>query len=703
MRFTPPYLNLKNVIVGGTDKVFVTDIKNILDKKIGIVEGYATVELLKRKYPEINLVFVKSSQDGLIKLAAGEIDYFTDYVSSASFYISKLALGDLRILGATEFDLPLGIGVHKDNTLLHSILSKAAKEVDPLIVRDLLNKWVHQDHHSNMQLIKQVSLFFGVIFIVFVLWNFSLNKAVTKKTKELSEQEEFTRTLFETSPVGLALCKFDGTLVDVNPAYCHIIGQEKDEVLKLTYWDITPKSYEDQEAQQLESLNKTGKYGPYEKHYIHRNGNLVPVRLNGQTIQRDGESFIWSSVEDITIQRENELKLVDTNAYLEQMVEKRTVELQRASEAKSRFMATMSHELRTPLNGIVGPLELLKKFEGYENEQKELLDITQTATKQMYLIINDILDFSKIEHGELQFEKIGFNLRDQINGIINLLKSQIDPSKVNLNMSLSEDVPDQIIGDPTRLSQIIMNLLNNAAKFTQEGSISISIEKVEESGKDFLQYMISDTGIGIEEERLNDLFKPFIQADSSTTRLFGGTGLGLSIVKKLIEFQNGTIEVSSKVGQGSVFKFRLPFLSSTEATAQQSPRIQESDFITKSIKVLVVEDNTVNQLVIKKILEKLGHDVTLVMNGEEALATIQTNEFDLILMDWHMPILDGVEATKRIRSLGEKYEKQLIIGLTANVFDEDRKTCLDAGMNDVLKKPLTIEDFQICLAKHFKA
>lgn len=702
MLFTPPYVKIPNVIIGTSKNEEIKKFSELKKLKIGVIEGYAYAELLLKKYPDYNFVLVKNSQDGLLKVASYEIDVMVDFLSSTSFYIDKLALSSLKFLGKTDLDLELGISTHIDQPILLSILSKGVRSVSPGETQALKNKYINTSSENDYSILLKSLALFVIVFLILTIWSITLKRVVNSKTKELSESERYTRMLFETSPVGFALCRMDGSLVDINPEYCNIIGYSKEEALKLSYWDVTPKSYEEQEGVQLESLNKTGSYGPYEKHYIHKSGSHIPVRLNGQIIEKDGEQYIWSSIENITEQKEYELSLEDTNAYLEQKIQERTAELEKASEAKSRFLATMSHELRTPLNGIVAPIELLKEFDNYSKEQKDLLNVTYTSTKQMYLIINDILDFSKIEYGDLSVERIKFNLREVVGSIVNILTPQAEQKAISLTSSIDDHIAEEVVGDPTRLNQILLNLVNNSLKFTDKGGISISVFLVEVDGKPFIEYSVSDTGIGIEEEKIGELFKPFSQADTSTTRLFGGTGLGLTIVKKLVELQGGSVECLSKLGQGAIFKIKLPLLDMNTMVAEEKPDLSKEELVlTTSLNILVVEDNLVNQMVVKKILEKLEHKVTLVSNGQEALDTVQQQDFDLVLMDWQMPVMDGIEATKKIRALGGKYSDLIITGITANVFDEDKETCLEAGMNDVLQKPITIADFKNSLLSNF--
>lgn len=702
MSFTPPIITVPNVIIGNNKQNKIDDMSELEGKKIGVVNGYAYADILAAKYPKLKLTQVSDSKVGLLLVSTNQLDFMIDFVSATSFYIDKLSLSNVRYVGKTEgMDLALSIGTHIDQVILSNILTKAVNSIPKNEVEALKKKWINSKLSQDYSSLFKILIISFILVVLLLLWSITLKRAVELKTKKLLEKENYSRMLFEASPVALALCDMNGVLIDINPAYCSLIGYTKQEAIKLSYWDLTPKSYEGQEAAQLESLNKNKKYGPYEKEYIHKNGKHIPVKLNGQIIERDGKKYIWSSIEDITESKAHELRLKDINTLLEQKVKERTIELEKASEAKSHFLATMSHELRTPLNGILGPIDLLKNMQSNTDEQKELLDIAKSSAQQMYVIVNDILDFTKIESGALTFEKIDFSLIELINNITQMFKPQIKEKNILIKVNIDDNLSDSFVGDPTRLTQILLNLVNNAVKFTPKGVITISVSKFEKNHKQYTAFSVIDTGIGIEKEKLSQIFQPFVQADSSTTRFFGGTGLGLSIVKKLVELQNGKIECQSELNKGSTFKFYLPLL---KYHREVKTNIEESITTQKisSLDVLVVEDNSINQIVAKKLLQKLGHKVTIVKNGHEAIAEVKNNKHDLILMDWRMPGMDGIEATKIIRTMDKPFSDIPIIGLTANVFEEDIKTCIASGMNDVIKKPVTIQDLSNAISRNYK-
>ncbi len=365
-----------------------------------------------------------------------------------------------------------------------------------------------------------------------------------------------------------------------------------------------------------------------------------------------------------------------------------------AAEAKSIFLANMSHEIRTPMNGIIGMVDILKKTP-LTPEQKEYVQIIESSGENLLTIINDILDYSKIEAGRIELEKIPINLREEINNVVKILQIQADRKNLPLIVEINDDVPQYLIGDPVRLKQIIINLVNNAIKFTEKGSIRIIVEKQQINGtKAHLLFKVIDTGIGISEEGKKRLFKSFSQVDRSTTRKFGGTGLGLAISKNLTEMMGGEIGLESEVGAGSTFWFTVVLEITDKENYEKNHKTEKIDDIKEKLKVklnvLLVEDNVINQKVALVNLNNLGHNTDVANNGKEAVEMFRKKEYDLIFMDIQMPEMDGIEATKKIREIEKNnnaIRKIPIIAMTANTMEGDKEKYLQAGMNDYVSKP----------------
>jgi signal transduction histidine kinase/HPt (histidine-containing phosphotransfer) domain-containing protein len=366
-----------------------------------------------------------------------------------------------------------------------------------------------------------------------------------------------------------------------------------------------------------------------------------------------------------------------------------------ATQAKSRFLATMSHDIRTPMNAILGMGEVLRDS-GLNQEQNRVLNVLTNAGENLLVLINDILDLSKVESGQLQLESLNFDLHELIKGTLQILQQKAHTKGIVLDQEIQSNCPRRVIGDPQRLRQIFFNLLGNAIKFTDKGRVTIRVEK---RGKDLLRFTISDTGIGIPEDQLENIFNPFRQAEESTSRHFGGTGLGLSICSRLIQAMGGEIQVESKVGKGSMFSFTVPLLKADE------PFLDNDLWITKkeegqfepeqstpgiSLNILLVDDTQDNRMVVTAFLQNSPHKITEVVNGEEAVRAFKLERFDLVLMDMRMPVLDGFAATQQMRSW-EKQQGQPqtpIVGLTANAMREDIEKTVAAGCDIHLAKPI---------------
>ncbi len=361
-----------------------------------------------------------------------------------------------------------------------------------------------------------------------------------------------------------------------------------------------------------------------------------------------------------------------------------------ATNAKSMFLANMSHEIRTPMNGVVGMVEALKQTKLTE-DQMEYLNIIDISSENLLSVVNDILDFSKVEAGQIELENITFNLQKVIDEVVKMLKFKSDQKDLFLKYEVDKNIPTFLVGDSLRVKQILINLINNAIKFTSQGGISINCRLESITGDDvIIKLAVKDTGIGISEKAQEKLFESFTQADASTTRKFGGTGLGLAISKSLTKMMKGEIGVVSTEGDGSSFWFTICIKKATSKDIPVETNDKVLSTAIRSLNILVAEDNSINQRVARFIIERLGHNIEIAENGEVAIEKFEVGNYDILFMDIQMPIMDGIEATEKIREIENSRSTKYgipIIAMTANTLKGDKEKFLAAGMNDYIGKP----------------
>jgi len=535
--------------------------------------------------------------------------------------------------------------------------------------------------------------------------------------KMLRDREQHLRTIIETTPDCVKLIRPDGALLEMNRAGLDMIEADSAKtVLGQCVYSLIAPEYREAYRALNESVCR-GNRGHLEFEIIGLKGtrrwmatHAVPLYL-----QSDGTLVQLSVTRDITERRRAEMELRQTkeaaeiaieelkaaNEQLEQAIEhanQMAAAAQVANQAKSEFLANMSHEIRTPMNGIIGMTELALDT-NLSPEQREYLTLVKASADSLLAIINDILDFSKIEAGKLELNNVDFNLQDEFYSPIKAIALRAQQKGLKLIYDVSPDVPCALVGDANRLRQIIINLAGNAIKFTEQGEVAISISRESQSESEVcLHFAVRDTGIGIAADRQQSIFEPFTQADGSTTRKYGGTGLGLTISSRLVEMMGGRIWVESQLGKGSTFHFTARFGLQTEHAAVEQSAIPvelpvSEDKSRRSLRILLAEDNAINQKLAVRILEKRGHRVVVAGNGKEAVEALEREQFDLVLMDVQMPEMNGLEATAAIRKREQASTDHIpIVAMTAHAMKGDRERCLEAGMDGYIAKPIKSEE-----------
>ncbi len=512
----------------------------------------------------------------------------------------------------------------------------------------------------------------------------------------IQKNQVYTRSLIEASLDPLITISPEGKITDVNEATEDVTGIPRDQLIGTHFFYHFTDPVKASKGYQ--KVFSKGFVEDYPLTIRHKKGKLTPVLFNG-SVYKDEQGQVLGIVviaRDITQLIKNEKELLQAKNNAEQ-----AAELARgAVRSKQQFLSTMSHEIRTPLNAIIGFTQVILKTK-LNPTQKEYLTTIQKSGDTLLTLINDILDLAKVEAGKMTFENIPMRLTESITDVLHTFEIKAQEKNLQMISNYDVNIPEVLLGDPVRLHQIILNLVNNAIKFTAEGTISINASLSDQTEQlSFIEFTISDTGIGIPEDKLHDIFENFQQASSDTARNYGGTGLGLSIVKKLVEGQGGKLSVSSKVNEGSQFCFRLPFKKQkgvwNEPTITDDIKIHEKEFsvntsitsnlLKNKLKVLVVEDNKMNQRLMKALLTDFGFEYDIADNGKIAIEKSESNTYDIILMDLQMPEMNGIETTDYIRS---KIKSQIpIILLTADVTTMDEEKCKAAGMNDYIAKPV---------------
>lgn len=693
INFSTKYFGTDIVILGRNDKDrYINSLNKIVNKsKIATVRNYVVSNAIKEDFPSIqNFREYETAQDGLKALASNQIDYFILDIPSFDYYSKKYGLGNIKIVGPTGYHFDYSLGIQKDNKILLSIVNKILHSISKDEIDKIYRKWVKVDYEEKIDydLIWKLVLGFFVLLLGFIFWNRKLKREIDEKKlaqEKLSKSRDFVSSIMN-SQLDIIVVTDGKRVREVNKAFFDVLKFknlpefEKDYKCICDLFDTSNEKFLRPQRQGVLWIDEVLE-NPLKIHKAKINIENKEYIFKVAASKIKGENLKTAVFHDITEVESLHKDLVQAKEKAES-----------AAKHKSEFLANMSHEIRTPMNSVIGFTELLDK-EINDPVQKDYLSSIKKGGNALLGIINDILDLSKIEAGKLEIKNESINPKNLILEIESIFHSKIVTKNLNFIVEIDKNIPPFIIIDGIRIRQVLFNLIGNAIKFTEQGTIKLKVEnqyKDNIKSKIDLKITVEDSGIGIDKKHLNSIFDAFEQ--SQNEKEYGGTGLGLSICSRLVKMMNGSISVESQKGVGSKFIVLLKDI----AVSSVGEKIEVSKLDYKKIKfekatILVVDDIEENRKLVKHSLKDFDFQLVFAQNGQEALDRLKDVKIDLILMDLRMPIMDGYQAAVIIKEDPELKNIPLL-ALTASVMGKDLEKAKEYGFDGYLRKPVILDN-----------
>ena len=691
--FTESYFTDPNVFITREDHYFISDPARLTNETVVLPKGTGVEEVIRRNYPDLNILLVDTEAEAFSMVSRKKAHMTVRSLAVAAYTIRKEGYFNLKVAG----DLALytnhfRMAVVKSQPMLRDILDKGVSTITPRDVQEAFNRHVSITVQSvvNYGLLIRVSLAFLSLLSLGLFFHLKLrrlNRILAERQRKLEAVGAHLRLVIDTVPHYIFARDREGRVLLCNRSGAEALGLDQD--------DIIGKKVLDYRA----SEEEVEFYFKADRQVI---DSGLPLLIPQERIVRKDGSMGWFQVIKIPYVNPDWSvpAVLGVATDITDLLEAKG-QAEAASEAKSSFLANMSHEIRTPMNGIIGMTDLLLTT-SLDDEQRRYAMTVKNSASALLTLLNDVLDISKIEAGRLELETVDFRLGEFLEEICPLFELSARSKGLSFSVLLSDEVPPVVKGDPIRIRQVLVNLLSNGIKFTARGSISLSVSVKEPSDPPVISFVVEDTGIGIPRDKMDRLFTTFSQVDSATNRRYGGSGLGLAISRELVEMMGGTISVETVEGQGAAFTVEIPMAVGKEGLciSPLEPNYTPAAF-PQGPRLLLVEDIPTNVEVARGILGKMGVECDVAFNGQEALDALRLGDYDLVLMDVQMPVMDGIEATRAIRATEPSHRRIPIVAMTAHSMAGDRERFFLAGMDDHLAKPVTVESLARVLGRWF--